>query len=113
KKVVGGFRKVQESPYVQSLRHPSMLNGDVAANYGSPVGRSLQQRQGSLEERDMSQAAIGGVCRYVDKAKDVLVKDGDLYTSRPHDFWKKYKVSHLNASSAELDISLLIAEPIL
>ncbi|KAF9106499.1 hypothetical protein BGX27_009130 [Mortierella sp. AM989] len=94
KEVVGGFCKVQELPYVQSLRHPSMLNGDVAENYGSPVDRSLQQRQGSLEERNMSQAAIGGVCRYVDEVKDVLFKYDDLYKSRPHDFWKKYKVSH-------------------
>ncbi|KAF9090360.1 hypothetical protein BGX27_002284, partial [Mortierella sp. AM989] len=44
KEIVGGSRKVQESSYVQSLRRPSTLNGDVTANYGSPVGRSLQQR---------------------------------------------------------------------
>ncbi|KAF9113096.1 hypothetical protein BGW39_003878, partial [Mortierella sp. 14UC] len=53
KEIVDGFRKVQESSYVQSLqdrgnyitpkRHPSTLN--VTANYGSPVGRSFQQRQ--------------------------------------------------------------------
>ena len=40
----------------------------------------------------MSQAAIVDVGCYVDEAEDVLFNYGNLYKSRPHDFWKKCKV---------------------
>jgi len=60
---------------------------------GAEVVKEIDKnrRRDGLEERDMSQAAIRDVGRYVDEAKDVLFKHGSLYESRPHDFWKKYK----------------------